>query len=423
MFNQFCNQSKIINKSLKLNSFLQLNNNFSKSFFSTTNGNSVYVWKANVNLSRRSDDYSIKNSIRKQPQKIEFFEGKNPNYIYVGPRHTGVVTKTGELYTFGSGNWGILGHGDESSVGFNEPKIVEYFAKNNIKIKKVCLGDYHSIALSESGKVYTWGFGGEKGVLFGIFRRDPGALGHGTWKHYFTPKEVSYFAENNIKVKDISCGITHSIVLSEDGNIYSFGRGPYGLLGNSSTKDQITPKIIELLRLLKSENPQDEVVKIDCADEYTAALTKGGDLYVWGKNNQGQLGIGAGIGIDMTESQSYPVKMPKVDETKKIVDFSCGENGMLIKTEDNIVYKTGWNIDYVMSEFQVSHKINTKILFVGNSYYGLVSDKNEIFQFGKLFKSKMTQVDDMMKIEEELFDKRNIKSISGKFKICGAIVN
>jgi alpha-tubulin suppressor-like RCC1 family protein len=45
------------------------------------------------------------------------------------------------------------------------------------------------------------------------------------------------------------------------------------------------------------EDPNNEIVKIDCADEYTGALTKGGDLYVWGKNNQGQLGIGAGIGI------------------------------------------------------------------------------------------------------------------------------
>ena len=34
-----------------------------------------------------------------------------------------------------------------------------------MKIKKVCMGDYHTIALSDSGEVYTWGYGGRRGFL------------------------------------------------------------------------------------------------------------------------------------------------------------------------------------------------------------------------------------------------------------------
>ena len=69
------------------------------------------------------------------------------------------------MYTFGTGNWGVLGHGSEDEIQYPQAKRVEYFTKQNIKVKKACLGDYHSMVLTENGEVYTWGFGGKKGFL------------------------------------------------------------------------------------------------------------------------------------------------------------------------------------------------------------------------------------------------------------------
>lgn len=85
------------------------------------------------------------------------------------------------------------------------------------------------------------------------------------------------------------------------------------------------------------DDPNNEIVKIDCADEYTGALTKGGELYVWGKNNQGQLGIGAGIGninfirkgVDFIESEKFPTLVLKPKDVK-YRDLSCGENCMMM---------------------------------------------------------------------------------------------
>ena len=126
---------------------------------------SLYVWTSNVSPGRRTDDYKNRYKLKLSPENIKFFNDKNPTFVYMGPRHSGVVTENGDLYTFGSGNWGVLGHGDETSVNAYDPKRVEYFKNNNIKIKKVCMGDYHTVALADNGDVYTWGYGGRKGFI------------------------------------------------------------------------------------------------------------------------------------------------------------------------------------------------------------------------------------------------------------------
>lgn len=82
------------------------------------------------------------------------------------------------------------------------------------------MGDYHSMALTDKGEVYTWGYGGKKGFLGLLIRGnrfvniDYGALGHGDIEKHFVPKKVKFFEENGIKIKDIACGIRHCVVLT-----------------------------------------------------------------------------------------------------------------------------------------------------------------------------------------------------------------
>lgn len=46
--------------------------------------------------------------------------------------------------------------------------------------------------------------------------------------------------------------------------------------------------------------------KLSAADDFTCALMKDGQILVWGKNDQGQMGVGSGIGIDLVESENLP---------------------------------------------------------------------------------------------------------------------
>ncbi len=175
--------------------------------------------------------------------------------------------------------------------------------------------------------------------------------------------------------------------------------------------------------MYQNESPENLIIKIDCADEYTGGLTKGGNLYVWGKNNQGQLGIGAGIGIDYTESEKFPTLVVKPKEIK-YTDFSCGENCMMMLDDSNLLHKTGWRMDYLPSIINLTQTLKPKMFFCGNSYYCMIDGENKIHQWGNLFKQSKTEKsdNDMSVLKDDPFENKEVVRFSGKFKLAGAIV-
>ena len=83
----------------------------------------------------------------------------------MGIRHSAALSKDGELYMFGSGNWGVLGNGDETDVRFDQPTLVTKFQKLGLKVVDVALGEFHSYALTDDGNVWTWGYAGKSGMF------------------------------------------------------------------------------------------------------------------------------------------------------------------------------------------------------------------------------------------------------------------
>ncbi|VEN55650.1 unnamed protein product, partial [Callosobruchus maculatus] len=85
---------------------------------------------------------------------------------------------------------------------------------SSIKMIDVVAGQYHSLALSCSGKVYTWGWGIH------------GQLGHGNCDNLFYPKELNF----PFTVKQIAAGHAHSLLLTTEGKLYGFGSNVFGQL-------------------------------------------------------------------------------------------------------------------------------------------------------------------------------------------------
>jgi alpha-tubulin suppressor-like RCC1 family protein len=137
---------------------------------------------------------------KKTPKRVEALVGVNAKEVSCGGSHTAVCTEGGHVYTFGNGKYGQLGHGDKENM--SSPALVVQ-ALDGKDIIQVQCGCTHTMALTSSGYVFTWG------------SVDYGVLGHGNVK----PKSLSIpclvegLREHNII--QISSGYCHCGVLVE----------------------------------------------------------------------------------------------------------------------------------------------------------------------------------------------------------------
>lgn len=116
------------------------------------------------------------------PRLIETLLGKRPKQIACGGFHSAVVTEDGKMYTFGGGEHGQLGHGDK--VNKVKPTLVQ--ALEGVVLQQITCGWSHSVALTTNGEVFTWGNG------------DHGKLGHGNGKKVSTPQLVERLVGQNV---------------------------------------------------------------------------------------------------------------------------------------------------------------------------------------------------------------------------------
>jgi len=117
------------------------------------------------------------------------------------------------------------------------------------------------------------------------------------------------------RVSKIACGMKHTLAILESGELYSWGWNCRGQLGLGDDKDRYEPTKISSLEM--------HIVRtISCGSYYSMAVLGGsndGDLYSWGSNYDGQLGQRSGGPIQ--------VEIPIVVEAllgKRIMAISCG---------------------------------------------------------------------------------------------------
>ncbi len=83
-------------------------------------------------------------------------------------------------------------------------------------------------------------------------------------------------------------------------------------------------------------------MKLDCCEDYTGVLMDKAAVFMFGKNDRGQLGIGEGTGMDMIESSVFPNPVIRENgESFLAEDFACGQNNMILKGVDGRIYLAG----------------------------------------------------------------------------------
>lgn len=166
-------------------------------------------------------------------------------------------------------------HTTTTTLPQTAPTRVEAFAGE--RIVAVSAAKFHSVALTDSGAVYTWGFGRS------------GRLGHGDSLIHsgvgaaILPRAVAGLG--GVRVVAVAAGKHHTLAAADAGDVYSWGSNRDGRLGYTQVDTQPTPRKVTALS-------KQRVVAVACANKHSLAVTSAGDLFSWGCNARGQLGYG-----------------------------------------------------------------------------------------------------------------------------------
>ena len=207
--------------------------------------------------------------------------------VSAGKGHTVAVASDGNLYAWGSNDHGQLGDGTKTDR--HEPIRVEkpQGTPQNFAWIHASAGHMFSMGLGSDGKIYGWG------------SNTYGQLGDGTTNDHYTPAQV-VMPENvptGFTWQQEAAGSLHSLGIGSDGKLYSWGNNLYGFLGDGTTNDRHTPTPV----VTPLNAPSGFTWKqASCWGWHSLALGSDNQLYSWGWNNRGELGIGAITGYKPT---------------------------------------------------------------------------------------------------------------------------
>ncbi|EOD22027.1 E3 ubiquitin ligase [Emiliania huxleyi CCMP1516] len=252
--------------------------------------------------------------------------------VAAGGDHSLALTADSAVWSWGFGWNGRLGHGDEQD--HSQPKKIEALAGR--RVVAVSAGDFHSLALTVDGAVWSWG----RGVY--------GQLGHGDQQNQLLPKKVEAFAGQ--RVVAVSAGGDHSLALTADGSVWSWGSGDYGKLGHGDQQRQLLPKKHGTVLTfgngddgqlghgntnnlwLPTPIPALVARAISAGEHHSLALSRDGSVFAFGNNANGQLGLGD------REDRLTPTRIPGLPAVKAV---SAGADHSLVVTCGGAVYSFG----------------------------------------------------------------------------------
>lgn len=165
--------------------------------------------------------------------------------------------------------------------------------------------------------MYTWG------------RGNYGRLGHGTAEDCLVPTMISALSDEHI-VK-VACGsfYAHTLCVTSQGRVYSWGDGDYGKLGRGGSDGSKLPRLVEKLQNV-------DVSEVYCGAQFSVALTVDGKVFTWGK------GEGWKLGHPTEEHVRFPEMVEALSE-KCVVAVSLGVSHVMALTDQGEVYGWGKN--------------------------------------------------------------------------------
>ncbi|GBP72265.1 E3 ubiquitin-protein ligase HERC2 [Eumeta japonica] len=280
-----------------------------------------------------------------QPQEVPGLESKTITQVACHPigRHYLCCSSDGGTWSWGAGEDGRLGHGDTAPR--DAPVRLSLLAHH--EVVRVAAGPSCSAVITSRGALYTWGRGSH------------GSLGHGTLENCIAPQLVSFHAHNIERIIDIALGWGESqtlcctwegavqafvdteggaprtltalsgvrvtrvytgehfhAVLTDGGQVYTWGKGDGYRLGHDNLESIKIPKLVEALQGVT-------VVDLSLGPSHGIAISSDGGVYVWGTHERAQI------------SQATPHHLPVLNSSYKAQGAASDTNHVIIWSEES----------------------------------------------------------------------------------------
>jgi len=194
-----------------------------------------------------------------------------------------------------------VGENIEYNVNLTNPGgTIDFSGDSGISVDKLWVSFEHAIAKTPNGEFYVWGWNTSSQLGIGSFYGPTFGLPEPTYNPYLTADDIEYRGEPETEVVDIWCGHSHNIAKTSDGKFYVWGLNTSGQLGLGNTSPVAVPTYNPYLSGA-------DIVDIWIYGWFNIAKTSDGSYYVWGNNTNSQLGLGPGKGsiIDIPTLNPY----------------------------------------------------------------------------------------------------------------------
>lgn len=360
---------------------------------------SVYIWENTMTST------SAKPTLLKSPD-LDIVK------MVSSDSHFAAVAADGHLYTWGQNADGQLGLGDLKPRF--EPTMVAALKK--AVIRDVVVGEKHTIALDDQGRVYSWGRGTFSDRFRRFFMSSCLALGHKESKNLWLPKQIEGLKD--VRVVQVSTGNQSAMALDDKHRLWNWGRHEFGTsgMGNKEAPEPVLNFVVEQITLEKKSH----LKKIDSCSDFQAIMFENKELYFFGNNDQSLMGLGPPSGFDTSDVVNFPTQIKNEDKTlARFEDFTLGEStGVFIDAAGDI-FVTGQKRYHFPTKFPRNFAGEKLRCFAASDRgVGVLTDDNRLFALGNFWCKGAAKKLGEGVVEVDVktnFDDKKLKLVGGRY--------
>jgi alpha-tubulin suppressor-like RCC1 family protein len=198
--------------------------------------------------------------------------------LSAGNDHTCAIKTNGDAYCWGDNQYGQLSTGDTTDR--DEPDNIGG-VQGSTDWTAITAGGWHTCGIRDNGQLYCWGRNRNSAGVYGIL-----GTGYNTSPIRTVPTDV-FASDVSIDWRDVDAGTFHTCAVTDSDWLYCWGDTQYGQAAQPPDCSLCEPVVTSPTGPFMFS-----VDELDVGGYHSCAIEDDDDLWCWGRNNQGQLGLG-----------------------------------------------------------------------------------------------------------------------------------